>query len=111
MRARSRDLAQNNDYIKQFLRLCKNHIVGPTGPAMQCHAINPDGSPDTYINNLIEKEFTRWSKKGVCEVSGRLDLVQSLDLIVETVARDGEALVRKISAYPTPHGFAIQHLS
>lgn len=110
IRARSRDLAQNNDYFKQFLRLCKNHIVGPTGPALQCHAINPDGTPDTYVNNLIEKEFERWSKKGVGEVTGRFSFVQNLDLIVETVARDGEALIRKIKGYPNRHGFAIQHL-
>jgi lambda family phage portal protein len=97
--------------VKQFLRLCKNHIVGPVGPALQCHALNADGTPDTPINDLIEKEFKRWSKKGVCEVSGKLNFVQSLDLIVETVARDGEAIVRKVRGFPNRHNFAIQHIN
>src|ERR1051325_9286219 len=41
MRARSRSLARNNDYVKQFLRMCRDNVSGPAGIKLQARALKP----------------------------------------------------------------------
>jgi capsid protein len=39
LRARSRDLCQNNDYGKKFLRLLEKNVIGPGGIKLQAKAM------------------------------------------------------------------------
>ena len=41
VRARSRDLAANNDYMRKFLRMCEVNIVGPHGFRYKNLTANP----------------------------------------------------------------------
>lgn len=96
LRARSRDLALNNDYARKFLTMVKGNVVGSTGINLQVQALRPDGSIDQYDSTRIERGFTDWSRPGNCDVTGRLSWIDVQNLLVETVARDGECLVRKV---------------
>ncbi|HEX7380861.1 MAG TPA: phage portal protein, partial [Nevskiaceae bacterium] len=112
LRSRSRDLAQNNDYVKRFLAMVERNVVGPNGVNLQCRIEDAPGQPDTVANNLIEDAFDDWSRAGVCEVSGRLSFAALCRLIVRTVARDGEALIVRVegAAARNPYGLALQLL-
>ena len=105
-RNRSRDLSYNNDYMRKFLALCRTNIVGPNGFALQVRANFPDGTADKTGNDAVEAAFWRWAKRGNCEVSGKFSLTQLQQLITQAVARDGEALVRKV--YRGLFGFQLQ---
>lgn len=97
MRARARELAANNDYVRRFLGLVKNNVVGATGPGFQVQALRDDGSVDQIDSTRLERAFIDWGRHGNCEVTGQLGWVDLLNLLIETVARDGEVLVRHVT--------------
>lgn len=111
MRSRSRQLAKNNDYVKHFLRMVQNHVIGPQGFALSVPCRRPDGSIDDADKAFVEGVFGRWGKRGVCDVTGRLSLVQLERLVILMCARDGEAIVRRVKQPGlNPFGYALQLL-
>lgn len=92
LRARARELARNNSYVRRFFHLLINNVVGPTG--IQLHAqIRAGDLPDKTTNDAIEAAWNEWAN-GPVTVDGRLTLRQLESLIVKTKACDGEAFVR-----------------
>lgn len=83
LRARSRDLERNNVYYRRYLNLLVQNVVGHSGVKLQA-------TPE------IEEAFKLWAQKGNCTVDGQLSFRDLQRLIIRTVARDGEVLVRKI---------------
>ncbi|CUW39681.1 putative Phage portal protein, lambda family [Magnetospirillum sp. XM-1] len=108
MRSRSRQLARDNDYMRQFLRMVRRNVVGPSGIGLQVRAKEPNGTLDVAANAAIEAEFAKWAKKGNCTVCGRFSWLAVQQLVATAVARDGEILVRKVRGFPNRWGFALQ---
>ena len=99
LRARSRELCQNNDYARRFLRLQTTNIVGPLGIQFEPRATESNGAPDDAANQQIAARFSEWSRKGICTVDGGLSFIDAQRLFVETVCRDGEVIVRLAVSY------------
>lgn len=110
IRARSRQLANNNDYAKKFIRMVKTNVIGHKGIILQGDVKNEDGKPDKIANDRIEQAWQRWSKRGNCDVTGKYSFRDIQNIVVTSVARDGEILIRKILGYDNPFGFALQLL-
>lgn len=110
LRARSRDLTYNNDYAKKFLQMSVTNIVGPTGFTLQVKSKNQDGKLDQAANTSIQNAFYRWSRRGSCDVTGKLSLCDIKNLAIKAAARDGEALIRKVYGKVNAFGFALQVL-
>lgn len=110
LRGRSRHLAKNNDYVKRFFRMVQNHIVGPNGFALSVPCQRPDGTIDEYDKAVCEKTYARWARRGVCEVTGRLSIVQLERLAALLCARDGEAFIRRVKGgrEHNAFGYALQ---
>lgn len=96
MRGRSRYLAKNNDYVKRFLHMVQNHVVGPDGFKLAVNCLRNDGTIDEFDKQVCEKFFKKWSLRGSCDVTGRLSFTALCRLVMLMVARDGEAIVRRI---------------
>lgn len=110
MRARSRDLARNDDYVKQFLRMCKSNVIG-RGIKLQSQAkMLRGGKPDKALNAAIEEAFAEWGKKDNCTTSTRLSWVDAQRRFITTLARDGEVLIRLRYSSANQYGFALQFL-
>lgn len=114
LRARSRKEAQNNDYAAKFLQMVATHVVGPNGFNYQVRVkdINADGTErlDTLDSKAIEDAFWRWMRPGNCDVTGKLSFFDVQRMFIETVARDGEGLARKVYSNAGPFGFKLQLL-
>lgn len=107
--ARSREQWSNNDYVRAFVRLVRQNIVGPQGVLMQAKAKKPRGSLDTELNAAVESCWEEWGRAGNCDVTGALSWRAIQALAIETAARDGEFVIRKIYGKDAgPHGFALQ---
>lgn len=112
LRTRSRDLANNNDYVRKFLRMVSRNVVGPQGFVLQARVENAPGKPDTLANASIEQAWYNWGKRGVADISGRMSFADLCRVVATDCARDGEALVRIIrgAAAENPFGLALQVL-
>lgn len=109
--ARSREQWSNNDYVRKFVALVRQNIVGPHGVRLQVKATKPRGALDKEANEAIESEWRDWGRKGNCDVTGMLSWREVECLALETTARDGEIFVRKVyGADAGPHGFAVQFI-
>ena len=108
LRGRARELVQNNDYAKKFKRMVKTNVIGSKGIILQNRAQDSNGQLDKSANNLIESKFKEWSKKGVCDVTGKYSLVDLQQLIIANMAVDGEVFIRKVKGFPNNFGFALQ---
>ena len=110
LRNRSRELARNDEYARRYISLLRNGAVGPHGISVQCKARNADGSLDGPGNRIIENGWKAWGKRGSCTVDGRLSFGDAQRLVIETLARDGEVLVRLMPGARNADRFAIQFL-
>lgn len=109
--ARSREQASNNDYAREFMRLCRTNIVGPKGIVLQAKSIDSTGKLDTQANAAIELAFNEWGKKQNCDVTGELSWRAIQSACINTAVKDGEFFVRMIwGADAGPWGFSLQLL-
>jgi lambda family phage portal protein len=108
IRQRARDLSVNNDYARRFLHLVKANVLGPSGIRLQMRVKDASGQVDKDANAAIEAAWLTWGKKGTVTVCGTMSWLDVERLIAETVARDGEVLVRLVRGFPNAFGFALQ---
>lgn len=107
--ARSREQWSNNDYVRAFIRLVRQNVVGPQGIAVQTKATTPRGKLDKDLNAAVDADWLDFCQKGNCEVTGQLSMRELENLVIETTARDGEFFARKVYGDDAgPHGFAVQ---
>jgi lambda family phage portal protein len=107
LRIRSRDLAQNEPMAAKYLSLVSANVIGARGIVLQARVTEDNGNQDKYANIAIEKAWYDWGKK-YCDISGRLSLNDMERLLVECVARDGEALILEHQSADNPHGYNLQ---
>jgi lambda family phage portal protein len=107
--ARSREQWSNNDYVRSFMRLVRQNVVGPQGVTMQSKATTARGKLDKELNAAHEALWEDFCKRGNCEVTGQLSMRALCNLVMETTARDGEFFARKIYGEDAgAFGFALQ---
>lgn len=113
LRARARELEQNNNQARRYLKLVETHVVGPNGFLLRVKGKQRNGKLDSRGNAAVEAGFKRWARRGVCEITGKLSFVDAERVSARTCARDGEYLIRMHDFAPTrdnPFGFAIELL-
>lgn len=113
MRARSRQLAKNDDYFRRWISLLTKNVIGPNGVGLKNRAIetwDKAGKPiyDTRANGLIQDAWADAGKPSNCTVQRNLSRTEFLNLVIETWATDGECLIRKVRSFNNPHGYAEQ---
>lgn len=108
--ARSREQWSNNDYVRGYIRRCRQNIVGDHGVKLHSRVAKKNGKLDRVAVKAIETAFEEWAQPGNCDVTGKLSWRELQALAVEHAARDGEYIFRKIysSADAGPFGFALQ---
>jgi lambda family phage portal protein len=113
LRNRSRWLAQNDGYTQGFLKMLRRNVVGPDGFRLQMR-VPLDRDPtrqDNDANGRIERSFAAWSRRGSCDVTGRLSFTGALQAATVALARDGEVFIRlHRSGRFNRFGFALEML-
>lgn len=107
VRARARDLAQNEPMAKKYLSLVAANVVGSTGIVLQSKITDPSGKPDKLANDAIEAGWSKWSS-GACDISGRMSMPDFERAAIKCVARDGEALVYEHIGADNEFGYTLQ---
>lgn len=107
LRARSRQAAQNNPYVKRFVNMVVNNVCGAKPFKLEGKVSYGSGRLDTAANDRIETAWTSWGKKGNCEVTGQWSWSAVQRQLVRSLATDGELLLRKLTG-PEYGPFAFQ---
>lgn len=96
LRARSRQLGRDNDFVRGAFRAFQNNVVG-LGVGFQSQVRRQRGGKlDDVTNDAIETAWYRWSRKQHCDVAGQLSFSDMERLVIRSVVESGEVLVRKI---------------
>ncbi len=107
LRQRSRELYYNNDYVKKYVQLIVQNVVGPEGFILQNDARDINGNPDVAANEIIENAWYEWGLK-YADVTRR----QSFRGLCETLCRqlviDGEVFVRTVVNKSNKYGIELQ---
>lgn len=110
LRDRARDLSRNDPYVTRYLNLMISNVIGKHGIKLSSKARNDDGSLDILANQKIEQAWKEWGKKGICTMNGMMSFLDCQKIFIESLARDGEVLVRHIITNKNPYGYAIQFM-
>lgn len=110
LRARSRDLYNNNEYARHFFGMLVTNTVGPDGVGYQSLARRQDGRLDESDNERLEMRMRNWSMAGNCDASRRLSRAAMERQFVLQLARDGEVLARKLPGFSNDYGYALQFI-
>jgi lambda family phage portal protein len=110
VRARSRQLARDNEYIHKWLNLLVTNVVGPDGFRLQARVYDRPGVSDDGANESIEAAWKRYGRKGVADVTGRQTLASFLQTAIKTVATDGDLIIQIVrgAAAANPFGVAFR---
>lgn len=110
LRARSRDLARNNEYVKRYLELLKANVVGDRGFTLQVKARSNSDNLDVDGNTRVENAFKKWGKLGNASVDGKMTWVDVQKMAIEGLARDGEIIAIKHRGERFHDSFSIEFL-
>jgi lambda family phage portal protein len=113
LRARGRQIGQNNEHGRRFLSMAATNIVGPHGPQLQVRAMmataqGGKAALDKAANDAVEVHWARWCCEA--DIAGRMDFAHLCRTAVKSVARDGEVLVRIVRQPSLRYGIALQLL-
>jgi len=106
--ARAREEHRKNDYVKRYFQLLKTNVIGPEGIVL--HALMTDGKGKRIKakNLTLEKAWQQWMRKEYCDIQGKLNFVQMQQLILTSVAQDGEAIILLVNNPDNPFGLSLQ---
>jgi lambda family phage portal protein len=117
LRNRSRQLCRNNPYAARALQIYRTQVCGEKGLSLQVRARNVptgndnQGTLDQVGNAAIESEWKDWTRRGICEVTGKHSWIDCQKLVVDSLIRDGEILIHFIrSKGANKFGFQLQFL-
>jgi len=109
LRDRCREQARNNDYARRYLHLLNGNVVGPAGIRMQSKRLDSNGQLDRDGNQAVEQSFAKWSRR--VTANGRMSWIDAQRMCLESVARDGEVLVKFIrDREVNPSGLSLQFI-
>ncbi len=113
LQTRSRDLERNNPYAKRFFNMVSTNVVGPRGIRLQMKIKNARGEFDKGANDKIETAWKEWGRLGITTMDGRKGWHDVENLVIKTIAKDGESIVRMIKGRQARNefNFAVQVLN
>jgi lambda family phage portal protein len=111
LRARSRQLAKNNQHAAKFLRQVEKNVIGKDGITFQAKVKKQrgEGLLDN-VNTELQRGYKDWSKPEYCTVEGKMSRAQAERFFIRQVAMDGEAIIRKVPLPGNPYLFALQFI-
>jgi lambda family phage portal protein len=97
MRNRARTLERNDAYVRKFLVMARNSIIGAKGMHLQSKAGDWRGGQfvaSKYDQRLIEDAYWDWSKAWEFSADGRLDRRRFAQIALQRIFVDGEFVAR-----------------
>lgn len=104
LRARSRQLSRDNDYVIGWLKKAESNVIGVNGLTLQVK------SKKKAVNAKIEADFKDFSRKVNFDVTGQSSRRDIEALALRTLLTDGDILIRKVYNPAYKYGVQFQML-
>ncbi len=109
VRAKVRYLARNSGTMKRFLQLLKVNVVGENGFRFQSRVKSVTGEGmNKSLNERVEQAWSDWSEFPT--VDGSMSMTDLSNQIIQSWARDGEAILEIVYGAAYPDGIALNPL-
>lgn len=105
IRDRARDLERNNEWVRGYLRVLDNNVLGEKGISLQMRVRDDNGRFDEVANAIIERAWAQWGRVGNCTLNRRESWRDVQRTVLRRMAVDGEVLIRQVV---TANGFRLQ---
>lgn len=110
LRARAREMRRNHPIIRQYLGMLSSNVIGADGMKFQAQVRTNNGQLDRKTNEAIEEAWAEFWSSPVT-VDQKFHGVDFEQHLIESLATDGEILVRKIRNFKgSKFRFALQEL-
>lgn len=111
LRARCRQLHNNNDYAMRFVNLVKRNVIGQSGIQLEAQLQTDADELAEQVNEELERGWRKWGRLGNATADRRLSWVDVQNLFWESLIVDGEVFLRKITGFSgNPFGFTLQFI-
>lgn len=105
----SRYLVKIDPFLQRYIEIISVFVVGQDGLKIEPIVTGPTGKLAERVNSTIKKAWNDWSEEATYDTMMTFNEVEQL--VVRTIARDGEALVRMVTGKDVnKFGFALQVL-
>ena len=112
LRARARDLAENDAYITKFFQMTDDNVVGEAGivPIPEPKSKRSAKQLDRRAAERISKAWKRFSKRGVITVCGKFSASALQKRQIRSTATDGEIFLIEVygEAAGNEFGYALE---
>ena len=107
LRARARELEENDPYIGRFFQLVESNVVGESGivPVPQPPSKRNAKTLDEFAARRIAEAFKEWAKAGSATVCGRYSFRDLERRILRSTGVDGELFLVMIEGPTAGNGF------
>lgn len=109
LRASSRDLVRNNDYVAGAIEAVADNVIGWEGMMLRPQPPTLDGEIAREDRWAIETAWRDW-RENHATVDGMESWFETERLIAKTWATDGEVFIRRHRGFDNPHGYAVEVL-
>ena len=109
LKTRSRDLYCNSPVVNNFVSLLQQNVVGHKGFTFKSKVLNSKNTVNAKVSRQIEDAWYDFCKAGNFDVTGQYGLVDALDIMTQSLAVDGEVLLKKVYG-EGKYGFQVQIL-
>jgi lambda family phage portal protein len=107
LRSRAREMRRNHPLVRQYADLISTNVIGDEGMRLRAKVRNRDGKLNKDVNDRIEAAWEDWSENVTTDTT--MGLTDFSHMLVESLAVDGEILIRKIKGYKAnKYRFALQ---
>lgn len=107
LRSRAREMRRNHPLIRMYVDMLSTNVIGADGMRLRARVRNASGVLNKQINKNIEAAWLAWSRE--VTVDGQQSLTDFQHSLIESLAVDGEILIRKVRSYPdNPYRYALQ---
>lgn len=113
LRARSRQLCQDNGHFAGWLLTMPEQVIGweHDGIRVQSRVRGSDGGGfDRRINGYLEEQFQTWCEPSFCSADGVSSFGDLQRMGLRTMAQDGEFFAQRLPGFETSYGYALHQI-
>lgn len=109
LRDRARDLVRNNPYAARGLQAITSNVIGEgIVPAAKPNPLLKKSNAEIKKAEIADQLWGTWAETTLCDYDEKLNIYGLQNLIMRTIAQDGECLIRKVIDPLNPSGVPLR---